>query len=273
MIFSINDVVKNTSYAIQRQIFTVLSINIYQAQTTMKMYYGRRPLLWNIHSLFFDDSTYFFFLSFFCHLKHLNFTVCSLLALLLCCMFECFTLRFIVYSKLKTSRRCCRWKITCNQQINILCLFSRYSHSPALDVSVCVHRFSQLNVFFALRFYLSNTATHSFTEKFYNKWHFLGFMKRDGWWCYLALDVFLSCVCARWWFQYIFFFFLVRFFSLLLWTKKRRNKKCSCCTFRKKATKRTKEGCCNDVAALKSWCYAQQIHVMKGDVCGRTDKT
>lgn len=43
MIFSINDVVKNTSSAYQGKNFTVLSINIYQAQTTMKMYYGHAP--------------------------------------------------------------------------------------------------------------------------------------------------------------------------------------------------------------------------------------
>lgn len=48
---------------------------------------------------------------------------------------------------------------------------------------------------------------------------FLRIMKRDGWWCYLALDVFLSCVCAQEDDFCIFsclLFFLVRFFSFAL---------------------------------------------------------
>lgn len=197
-------------------------------------------------------------------------------------MFECFTLAlFHLYSLYpgrsevecskfsKTSRRCCGWKIACYQQINILCLFAR--RCSMCSLSMCAY---QLNVFFALRFYLLRQSTqqhtYSFTEKFYNKWHFLGFMKRDGWWCYLALDVFLSCVCARWWFQYILLgsssLLRRQFFSLLLWTQERRNKKNKnfLLHFSQIVKQPNVKGCCNDVRcdlllglALKSWFYAQ----------------
>lgn len=153
MIFSINDVVKNTSSAYQGKNFTVLSINIYQAQTTMKMYYGH-ALFCETYIRYFSMIPPIFFFSFFLlpfaiH-KHLNFTVWLLFGtvVVLCVRMFCVTSK-----SGKRRDACCRWKITCYQQINILCL-EYNSNARHIDGRLGVFVRPSLECFLPCAFYL-----------------------------------------------------------------------------------------------------------------------
>lgn len=119
--------------------------------------------------------------------------------------------------------------------------------------------------------------TNSFTEKFYNKWHFLGSWKEmDGdatwhWTCFCHVCARKMMISLHFLAFLFFFFFLVRFFSFAL--VKRRNEtnekkvkcmKSSCCTFRKwkKGEREKKKSAVTFVVAaarLQSWLYAQWI--------------
>lgn len=214
MIFSINDVVKKYVVRDSKANF-YCSVNQHLSSTNYyeNVLWATPPFVKHSFVIFRWFHLFFLsFLSFFLPSQTLKFYCVSAAC---CCVAKASSNVFAsqsewVRSRLKRPRRLLWMKnnmLPANKYSLSVCV-ERETHSCA-NVAVCV----SAECFFRLalshrhrRKPTANVHTHSFTENFYNKWHFLGFMKRDGWWCYLALDVFLSCVCARWWFSRCVFF-------------------------------------------------------------------
>lgn len=67
--------------------------------------------------------------------------------------------------EVKTSRRCCRWKITCYQQINIFCLFSRSSKPGIASTSMYSCAVSVSWMFFRLALLPPVQTAHIHSQK------------------------------------------------------------------------------------------------------------
>lgn len=132
---------------------------------------GDAPFSCNIHSLFFDDATYIFFRAF-CSSpsrQHTTRTSVMLRAAAAAAVANAYAMLCGVRKRFEMFRNASR----CFESVSQCSSMFYYAD----------RMLAESNVWAGIAHYPNTTtnSTHSFTEKFYNKWHFLGSWKRDGW--------------------------------------------------------------------------------------------